>query len=118
METFTTIAYICLNKNGLEGMLDIMKIKTVAISALTIISLIVLSGCSSIQQIGAKQFGGSFTETLPANTKLVEVTWNQNHLWVLTRPMQNADKAETYTFKESAVLGVLEGTVTIIETKR
>ena len=38
-------------------------------------------------------------------------------LWYLTRPMTKDDVAETHTFKESSNLGIIQGTVTVIETK-
>ncbi len=69
--------------------------------------------CSS--QYAAKHLGGTTTVDLPAGQKLINVTWKDNSLWYLTRPMTEEDKAETYTFQESSNLGVLEGTVTIYE---
>ena len=38
-------------------------------------------------------------------------------LWYLTRPMTKDDIAETHTFKASSNLGIIQGTVTVIETK-
>ena len=64
-----------------------------------------------------REFGGSTTITLEPNQKLEEITWKENSLWYLTRPMQEDDIAETHTFQQSSEYGVLEGTVTIIETK-
>lgn len=67
---------------------------------------------------GARMFGGSMTMELPANQKLEFVTWKDDaDLWILTKPMTADDVAETYIFQESSNLGILEGTVTIVETK-
>lgn len=72
-----------------------------------------LSGC----QTAAKNFGGSMTIDLDPNQKLEEITWKDDDLWYLTRPMTSDDTAETHTFQQSKDLGVFEGTVTIIEHK-
>lgn len=69
------------------------------------------------QQGMTKDMGGSTTIELEPNTKLEEITWKDNSLWYLTRPMTDDDVAETRTFRESSEYGVFEGTVTIIEKK-
>lgn len=71
------------------------------------------AGCQST----AKNLGGDYTLKLPANEKLVMITWKDNSLWYLTKPMAEDDIAETYKFQESAEFGIMEGTVTVIETK-
>lgn len=60
---------------------------------------------------------GSMTLNLEPNQKLEEITWKDDSLWYLTRPMTDEDIAETHTFQQSSEWGVFEGTVTIIETK-
>lgn len=74
-----------------------------------------LTGCTKNQR--AKNFGGRFTETLPAGQKLVNVTWKEEHMWILSRQMKTNDVAESYSFKESSSWGLLQGIVTIVETK-
>lgn len=66
----------------------------------------------------AKKYGGSFTEKLPTGQKLVNITWKNNNMWFLTRPMTTGDSAQIYTFQEKSSFGLLEGTVTVIETKK
>jgi len=87
--------------------------KKFLIGLTAIAGLVGLSGC----QIGAKSFGGSYTVNLPKGEKLVNITWKESALWYLTRPMTEQDKAETYKFKEDSTYGVMEGTVTIKESK-
>lgn len=77
------------------------------------ISLSTLTGC----QATTKSWGGSMTLELEPNQKLEEITWKDDSLWYLTRPMTEDDVAETHTFQQSSEFGVFEGTVTIIETK-
>jgi len=76
---------------------------------------LVLVGCTENQR--ARNFGGSATEKLPPGRKLVNVTWKQDNMWLLTRPMTTNDVAETYKFAESSSFGLVQGDVTIIESK-
>jgi hypothetical protein len=76
---------------------------------------VALVGCTSNQR--AKDWGGSTSRTLPAGQKLVMVTWKDNNMWILTRPMRPEEKPEIYTFREDSSWGVLQGTLTINEVK-
>lgn len=71
------------------------------------------TGC----QGATKSFGGSMEIKLKPNTKLEMITWKEDSLWYLTRPMREDDIAETHTYQQQSEFGVFEGTVTIIETK-
>lgn len=71
--------------------------------------------CTENQRV--KQFGGTGIITLPKGEKLVNVTWKDNNLWYLSRPMIESETADVYTFKEESSFGVLEGTYKIIEIK-
>jgi len=81
-----------------------------------ILSFLLVSsvGC----QAAAKKYGGEMTVDLPKGEKLVNITWKDDSLWYLTRPMAKNDKEETYKFTEDSNWGVLEGTVTIKERKK
>lgn len=86
------------------------------VTTLALIGLISLSTLTACQAT-TKNFGGSMTLKLEPNQKLEEITWKDNSLWYLTRPMTKDDVAETHTFHQSSQYGVFEGTVTIVETK-
>ena len=88
------------------------KISTMVLGVL-LFACLGLTGCQSV----TKSFGGKTTIELEPNQKLEEITWKENSLWYLTRPMTEDDIAETHTFQQSSEFGMLEGTVTIIETK-
>lgn len=75
-----------------------------------------LSGCT--EQERARNWGGTTTEDLPAGERLVLVTWKEDHLWILTRPLREGETPETYTFRESSSWGMMQGTVTIRERAR
>ena len=85
------------------------------IGAVIIASALGISGCTA--QSAAKSYGGSATIELPENMKLEEITWKDDSLWYLMRPMNEDDVAETHTFQQSSSFGIFEGTVTIIESK-
>lgn len=65
-----------------------------------------------------KSFGGKGTLELEPNEKLVNVTWKNDELWLLTRTMTVKDTAVTYNFREKSSFGFVEGSYTIIEIKK
>lgn len=85
------------------------------ISILLFAAMLLMASCTSNEL--AKEYGGSITKRLPAGQKLVNVTWKDRNLWILTRPMTESDSPTSYSFQEESAFGILEGTVTIIETK-
>ena len=84
------------------------------------ILVVIIGLCAFIlftKQSRVKNFGGEMTYDLDVNQKLIEVTWKDNDLWILTKDMSNNDVAESYTFKESSSTGIFEGTIYINEHK-
>lgn len=90
-----------------------MKKKLLSIALIGALCVSVLTGCQGT----TKSFGGSMTLELQKGQKLEEITWKDDSLWYLTRPMTDEDIAETHTFQQSSEWGVFEGTVTVVETK-
>lgn len=90
-----------------------MKKKILSIALIGFMSMSLLTGCQS----ATKSLGGSMTMKLEPNQKLEMITWKDDSLWYLTKPMTEEDIAETHTFQQSSEWGVFEGTVTIVETK-
>lgn len=90
-----------------------MSKKILSIALIGLISMSLLTGCQS----AAKSLGGSMTMKLEPNQKLEMITWKDDSLWYLTKPMTEDDIAETHIFQQSSEWGVFEGTVTIVETK-
>lgn len=66
----------------------------------------------------AKKVGGSATIILPDNQKLQLVTWKNDNMWVLYRPMRADEQAETYTYQEDSKFGLIEAKITIREVKK
>ena len=65
----------------------------------------------------SRKWGGLMTIVLPKGEKLVDVTWRGNNLWYLTEPMDADYKPKTKIFREDSNLGILEGTVTFVESR-
>ena len=80
-----------------------------------LITLLMLSSIGCTRQEMAKNWGGNANLSLPAGTKLVNVTWKDTQLWYLVRPRLPGEKIETYTFAEQSSFGMIEGTITIQE---
>jgi len=74
-----------------------------------------VSSCT--ENIRAKNWGGKMTYELSSDQKLVNVTWKDSDMWVLTRPMRPDEVAETYKFTEKSAWGVMKGEITFVETK-
>lgn len=72
-------------------------------------------GCS--EQSMTRSWGGEMDVFLEPNTKLMEVTWKEDNLWLLTKEMTEEDIAEDYKFQEKDALGMMEGCVNIHEVK-
>lgn len=72
-----------------------------------------LTGCD---QGVARSLGGDMTLELEPGQKLEMITWKDDSLWYLTRPIQDGEEPETHTFQQSSEFGVFEGTVTIVES--
>lgn len=70
----------------------------------------------STTQFGSRNFGGTYTVNLQDNKKLVNVTWKDNELWLLTRDARKDDIQENYKFSEDARYNMIEGDVVIKET--
>lgn len=89
--------------------------KNVLMIAMICVSMIIMSGCTDNTR--ANNFGGTSTEYLPIKQKLMNVTWKDNQLWILTRKMNASDVAESYDFIERSSLGIFQGKVIIVEQK-
>ncbi len=84
---------------------------------LVLVMCLTLLGSMTGCQGAARDLGGEVTIELPPNEKLEVITWKEDSLWYLTRPMREDEEAETHVYKQSSEWGVFEGTVTIVESK-
>ena len=82
---------------------------------LSVLATISLASCTTNERV--KYYGATTTLNLPSGQKLVNITWKEENIWYLTKPMTSTDVAETYTFNEESNNGLIEGTVIIKESK-
>ena len=94
-----------------EGKGEFMK--KIFFASLLSMMLIGLTACQST----TKNFGGTTTIKLKPGVKLEEITWKDDDLWYLTRPMRDNESAETHTFDQSTDFG-FESQVIIIEKNK
>jgi hypothetical protein len=87
------------NPNPVKGREKEIAMKRILL-ALVFVSL--LSGC----QVVSRNFGGTVTIKLPEGETLINATWKESNLWVLTK-----DANGKMHFREYSVLGMLQGKV-------
>jgi hypothetical protein len=83
--------------------------------ALVLVVLMLICGCTD--NVRSRKFGGTTTENLEPGKKLINITWKNSDLWILTKPMRPGDLPETYEFTESSSIGLLQGKIIIKESK-
>ena len=81
-----------------------------------ILTVLIISSCTSNQR--AKNWGGKTTITIESNQKVINATWKDSDLWILTRDMKSVEKPEQYSLTEHSGWGILNGKVTIIDSKK
>lgn len=81
------------------------------IGFLLICVMMLLTSCTGNQR--ARQLGGTETVTLEPNQRVVNITWKETNLWILTK--QDTTKPITYEFKEHSGFGLIQGKVIIVE---
>ena len=80
--------------------------------------LLAVATLTSCEQYITRQYGGNTTIKLEKGEKLIEATWKgDGDLWYLVEPMDSDYTPKTIVFKESSLFGVMEGSVTFIESK-
>jgi hypothetical protein len=93
-----------------------MKIKLLLLLLLVAIgSIAILPSCTENQR--ARTFGGTSHTDIPVGQKLINVTWKDAELWILTEKAEPNYIPKEYTFYEESSYGLMEGTVIIREHK-
>lgn len=73
---------------------------------------------ASCEQYVSRELGGNVTIKLQPGEKLIEATWKDDaNLWYLVEPMDSNYVPKTKIFKESSLFGVMQGSVTFVESK-
>lgn len=79
---------------------------------LAVITLGMFSSCT--ENVRARAWGGTQDITLPSGQRVVNVTWKEANLWILTRT-DTTVKPSTYIFAEKSNFGMWEGQINLIE---
>lgn len=79
-------------------------------------TMFALGGCTDNHM--TRKFGADTEIKLERGQKLMDVVFNTNNVWYLTRKMNANDVAECYKFQEKSAFGVFEGTINICEQKQ
>lgn len=82
---------------------------------IAVASVFILASCTENQR--ARNYGGNMTVTLPKGQKLIMATWKNADLFYLTEPMEDNYIPKNKIFQESSNWGVLESTITFIESR-
>ena len=82
---------------------------------LIVCALLVFNSCTANER--ARSWGGEMTIAVPAGQKLVNVTWKETEVWILTRPMRVDETPETYSFYEKSPWGLMEGEIKLTESR-
>lgn len=77
-----------------------------------LIAALALAACTSNQR--AKNYGGTQEIKLDAGQRLINVTWKDDDLWLLTKTDSTKPPA-IYYFDEKSSFGVMNGHVIITE---
>lgn len=93
----------------------VKKLKIWGAIILLLIAIIGLIYWIVPSNVRVKKFGGTATIELKKSEKLVNVTWKESELWLLTRDRHPSDGFDTYNFGEQSKWGVLEGNYIIKE---
>ena len=75
------------------------------------------TGCTKMARV--KRWGSQETVALPAGRKLVNATWKESNLWVLTRPAASGEATDAeWVFDEYPSWGILGGKIILKESPK
>jgi len=94
-----------------------MKKFLISISLMLLVVGLMFSISRCTQNSRVKKYGGNSTVELDCGEKFVQVIWEEEHLWITTRPMRKDEVPETFTFAERSKTGFMEGKVKIVECR-
>lgn len=76
--------------------------------ALFIVGMLLVS-CTSNKMV--KNWGGTSTINVEENYRVVNVTWKETNLWILTEKMETPFTPRTLYFTEKSSFGIIQGTI-------
>lgn len=94
--------------------LNLNESRALFVVLLTLLAFTV-TACTENQR--AKTFGGEMTIQVPCDNVVFDVTWKGEDLWYATQPPRPDWRPERKTFIEASSFGVIEGKVTLVESR-
>ncbi len=79
------------------------------------LTIIMILACTDNQR--AKILGGSMSVVVPCDQQVFDVTWKGESLWYATQPAPSGWSPQTKRFTEYSSYGVIEGDVTLTESR-
>ena len=76
------------------------------------VAALLLAGCGNF---AAKSLGGTVHVSVDKGQKVINASWKDSNLWILTRPMKPGEGPEIYRYIERSNYGVIRGEVVITE---
>jgi hypothetical protein len=80
-----------------------------------LVLVMALATVSCTENIRARNWGGTSTVELEKGKTLVNATWKNTDLWLLTKDRPDGQEPSTYEFSEDSSFGVMEGKIIIKE---
>ena len=74
-----------------------------------------LLACTENQR--SKTFGGNMEVRIPCDQVVFDVTWKEDNLWYAIQPAAPGWTPATKVFRESSSFGLIQGEVTMIESR-
>ena len=87
--------------------------KKITIIITIMLGSLFLTSCTGNSR--ARNFGGTQNIELKPGRELINTTWKEDDLWILTTTRSSDKSPSTYEFIESSSLGLMEGKIVIIE---
>lgn len=78
-------------------------------------SFIFLFSCTENKR--ARTFGGTENINITNGYKVVNCTWKDDDLWILTTKMNENEQPRILKFQETSAWGIFEGTIILKESK-
>ena len=94
--------------------LSLNETRTVFMVLITLLTFS-MTACTANQR--AKTFGGEMIIQVPCDQVVFDVTWKSEDLWYATQPARPDWRPERKTFIEASSFGVIEGKVTLVESR-
>jgi len=82
-----------------------------------LLTLLAFSMAACTQNQRAREFGGEMIIQVPCDNVVFDVTWKGENVWYATQPPRPDWRPERKTFIEASSYGVIEGKVTLVESR-